>query len=401
MNREPSKSKVPAPPTDPGSGERRRDLSVDPDIRSARTLPGWIYHSESVGRLQRDAIFARSWQWICDLNRLRAPGHVIPTEILPGCLDEPVVATRDQEGALHCLSNVCTHRGAIVVEGEGHLKSLRCRYHGRRFNLDGGFRSMPEFEGARDFPGPGDDLPALPTGRWGPLLFASVHPDPICSFADWIAPIRARCDWMPLQDARFDADAARDYLIAANWALYCDNYLEELHIPYIHAHSLAGLDYESCRTERFAWGNLQFGIGAPGEPVFDLPPDHPEQGQRVAAFYFWLFPNLMLNFYPWGLSMNIVIPLGPERTRVSFLPFVWNESLRNRGVGGDLHRVEMEDEEVVESQHRGLRSRLYRRGRFSPGREVGTHHFHQLLARAMEEAAPDTFTRAAAEDRLR
>ena len=39
-------------------------------------------------------------------------------------------------------------------------------------------------------------------------------------------------------------------------------------------------------------------------------PAIPDYGKRVAAFYFWLFPNLMLNFYPWGLSMNVVNPLG-------------------------------------------------------------------------------------------
>jgi choline monooxygenase len=47
----------------------------------------------------------------------------------------------------------------------------------------------------------------------------------------------------------------------------------------------------------------------------------------------------------------------------------------------DLHRVEMEDEEVFESVQRHLRSRLYDRGRYSPRREAGTHHFHKLLAR--------------------
>jgi choline monooxygenase len=45
----------------------------------------------------------------------------------------------------------------------------------------------------------------------------------------------------------------------------------------------------------------------------------------------------------------------------------------------------MEDEEVVESVQRGVSSRLYDRGRFSPRREVGTHHFHHLLASYMNE----------------
>ncbi|MFX8331671.1 SRPBCC family protein, partial [Acinetobacter baumannii] len=35
-----------------------------------------------------------------------------------------------------------------------------------------------------------------------------------------------------------------------------------------------------------------------------------------------------------------------------------------------------------EAVQKGVKSRFYDRGRFSPKREVGTHHFHQLLARA-------------------
>jgi len=44
---------------------------------------------------------------------------------------------------------------------------------------------------------------------------------------------------------------------------------------------------------------------------------------------------------------------------------------------------------------RGVRSRLYDRGRYSPRREVGTHHFHTLLGRFMgddgeeDEAGPE------------
>jgi choline monooxygenase len=43
--------------------------------------------------------------------------------------------------------------------------------------------------------------------------------------------------------------------------------------------------------------------------------------------------------------------------------------------------MEMEDEEAVEAVQKGVKSRLYHRGRYSPRREVDTHHFHTLLAR--------------------
>ncbi|MCA9243853.1 MAG: hypothetical protein KDA32_07875, partial [Phycisphaerales bacterium] len=102
-------------------------------------------------------------------------------------------------------------------------------------------------------------------------------------------------------------------------------------------------------------------------------------GSAVAGYYFWLFPNLMLNFYPWGLSVNIVKPLRADRTRVSFLAYVVDESKLDSGAGAELDRVEREDEAIVEMVQRGVRSRLYDRGRYSPTREQGTHHFHRLL----------------------
>lgn len=364
-------------------GAMEHPVSIDPDIRRAGTLPADVYHSVRWYELQRERVFARTWQYAGDAGRIRAPGHVLPFTLLDQCLDEPLILAADESGEVRCMSNVCTHRGALVVEGEGHLRHLRCRYHGRRFGLDGRFVSMPEFDGVENFPSPADDLPQLPLERWGPLLFTAL--EPAMPFADWIAPVRERTAWMPLESFVFDPDTSQDYFMAANWALYVDNYSEEFHIPYVHAGLSDKLDYGAYRTEAFRWANLQLGVARPGEPAFELPAGHPDSGQRIAAFYFWLFPNLMLNFYPWGLSLNVVRPLGATRTRVSFLSYVWRPELRETGVGAQLHTVEMEDEEVVVSVQAGVRSRLYERGRYSPRREVGTHHFHTLLAQFMAQ----------------
>jgi choline monooxygenase len=88
----------------------------------------------------------------------------------------------------------------------------------------------------------------------------------------------------------------------------------------------------------------------------------------------------MLNFYPWGISVNLVKPLGVSETEVSFISYVIDESKLNSGAGGDLDTVEMEDEEVVQNVQKGIRSRFYTHGRYSVTREQGTHHFHSLIA---------------------
>src|SRR5688500_13430149 len=160
-----------------------RDFAFDSAIRRASTLPGHVYSDPDYFELQKDRVFVRSWQWVGDAAQVRAPGRVSLFTMLEGSLEEPLVLTGDDEGVVRCLSSVCTHRGAIVVEGEGHLKSLRCRYHGRRFGLDGKFLSMPEFDTTVGFPSEKDSLPAVEGERLGPRLFTGLAPE--LSFVDW------------------------------------------------------------------------------------------------------------------------------------------------------------------------------------------------------------------------
>jgi len=321
---------------------------------------------------------------VADLERVKVPGQVHPFTLLEGSLDEPLLLTRDRSDRLHCLSNVCTHRGTRLVESDGVETLLRCRYHGRRFALDGRFQSMPEFEGVVGFPSPADDLPRVPWGSFGPFVFAALAPE--TPLDEWLAPVAARCGFLPLAEGRFDAARSRDYGVRANWALYVDNYLEGFHIPYVHAGLSSALDYGDYRTELFPRGSLQIGVAANDDAIFTLPPDHPDHGQRIAAWYFWLYPSTMLNVYPWGISVNLVRPQAVDRTRVSFLSYVWDASRLDQGAGAALDRVEREDEVIVESIQAGMRSPLYERGRYSPARETGVHHFHRLLAARLQGA---------------
>jgi choline monooxygenase len=351
------------------------DLRIDPDIRVARTLPSWCYRERAFFERCRERVFARSWQLAPDASVVTEPGRVHPFAFLEGCVEEPLVLTRDARG-IHCLSNVCTHRGNLVVQEPGACTHLRCGYHGRRFALDGALEHMPEFKEARGFPTKADDLPRVPLERWGMFLFAAI--DPFCPFADWSREIARRVTGVSLEGLRFDPTRSRDYEVRANWALYVDNYLEGFHIPFIHGGLNAQLDYGAYATELFRWANLQIGFGDGADAVFESL----DQGKRVAAYYAWFFPNLMLNFYPWGISINVVKPLAVDRTRVTFLSYVGDESKLDRGAGASLDRVEAEDEAVVEATQSGVRSRLYDRGRYSPTREQGVHHFHRLLAEA-------------------
>src|SRR5687768_3758858 len=360
-------------------------FAIDSDIRRAATLPARVYRDPELFERGRDAIFARSWQLVGDLAALKAPGTVVPVTFLEGACDEPILLTRGSDDRLACVSNVCTHRGNLLVAGAGPMSQIRCRYHGRRFALDGRFLSMPEFDDAVDFPRREDDLPRLASATWGPFVFAAL--DPAVPFEEWIAPVAVRLGDLDFSGAALDAGRSRDYLVRAHWALYLDNYLEGFHIPYVHASLAEVVDYGTYRTELFPHGVLQTGFARGAEERFALPPSSPDAAHAVAADWSSLWPTTMLNVYPWGISVNVVKPLAPDRTKVTFASHVVDASKLASGAGGDLDRVEREDEAIVEEVQRGVRARLYDRGRFSPGREAGVHHFHRMLAAALSPGA--------------
>lgn len=357
-------------------------FSVDPDIAKARTLDTSFYTDPSIYEEAKKKIFANSWHLVGDTGFIKEAGSCYPHTLLQGYLDEPLVLTRAQDGFFHCLSNVCTHRGNILVNEPCKTNMIRCRYHGRQFNLDGSFYSMPEFKEVKNFPSKDDNLSKLPLFTWGPWLFTSLGTR--YSAKHYLQAMMERLSWLPVEEFVAMPHLSKDYTVNAHWALYCENYLEGFHIPFVHAGLNSVIDFGNYSTELFYFSNLQLGIAKNDEDIFDLPASSPDYGKKVAAYYFFVFPNMMFNFYPWGVSINIVQPLSLSECKVSFIPYVWKEKLLNKGAGAGLDTVELEDEGVVEAVQKGIRSRFYKHGRYSVTREQGTHHFHRLIASFMQ-----------------
>jgi choline monooxygenase len=354
---------------------------INPDIAQAKTLDTAFYNDPVFFESAKEKLFAASWQFVGSAELVKNPADACPVMLLEHYLDEPVALTRDKSGGLHLLSNVCTHRGNLIVDKPCKVTNLRCRYHGRQFHLDGKFLSMPEFKEVKDFPAESDDLKALPLHQWGKWLFTSL--DNRFSPAVFLGDMIKRVGWIPVNDFVFMPELSKDFTVKAHWALYCENYLEGFHIPFVHASLNAVIDFGNYTTELFPYSNLQLGIAKDDEDCFDLPETSPDHGRKVAAYYFFVFPNMMFNFYPWGLSVNIVKPVSLIETTVSFLTYVWKQDKFNTGAGSGLDNVEMEDEEVVENVQRGIRSRYYKHGRYSVTKEQGTHHFHRIIAALM------------------
>mgnify|MGYP001166570757 FL=1 len=351
---------------------------IDSDITKAKTLSGDFYCSKEMFQLSKKKIFENFWQFICSKDEINEQNSVFPFYFLDNYISEPLFLINNNK-KISCFSNVCTHRGNILFDSKTRIaKNIVCNYHGKTFDKEGKFVFMPESEGMANFPCLDDNLTQIKTQNLFQFIFVSLSP--IFSLDTLFKEMIDRVKWLPFDNLKIRKDLSKSYEIDANWALYCDNYLEGFHIPFVHKDLNATLDYNLYDVEIFKYCNLQIGYANENDICFNIPKESKDFGKNIAAYYFWVFPNMMFNFYPWGLSVNIVKPITVKKTKIEFISYVWDESKLNTGAGADLDKVELEDEEIVQRVQKGVASRFYKNGRFSPKMEKGVHHFHSLIS---------------------
>lgn len=355
-------------PTDASAFPPAAWLAPQPASR-ALALPALLYVDPRAAVLERDAVFARSWQLVGHAGSLGGRGDHIVAEIA----GVPLLVVRGDGDALLGFHNVCRHRAGPLARCDGRgARALRCQYHGWTYDLDGVLRSAPEMAEAADFV-PGEvRLPRVAVAQWRGLVFAAL--DPVVPFAAWIEGIDARLGERG-RDYGFFRRVA--YEVACNWKVYVDNFLEGYHLPHVHPGLNRLLDYTSYRTELARWHSLQW---SPLETQGNFYGD----GE---ALYYFLWPNIMLNVLPGRLQTNRVVPLDTQRCRVEFDyyypaaadPADAAERARREQDHAFSDEVQAEDIAICEAVQRGLASGSYVAGRLNPKREGGVHHFHELL----------------------
>lgn len=342
-----------------------------------RSLPSAFYTDSKQYKNQLEKYFLPSWQFAVPAESLSLAGTQLPYWFAEGSLHEPLLLTVDEAGEKRVLANVCTHRAKLLVEKPQHGQDIRCGYHGRCFALDGSMKSMPGMGDVLGFPAASDDLRRFNYAELLGLGFVGLETNQSCR--DWLQPVIERTAYLPWHRLKHRPEYKQDYPLNAHWALYVDNYLEGFHIPFVHPALTQQLALREYEYENFQGGSLQLGLGNNISSCFEPPAGHPDAGKRIAAYYFWLFPNLMINLYPWGLSLNQVLPQGVDKTIVRYNTFVWDESQWGTGAGADTHGVELEDRAVVEAVQKGMQSRYWQPGLYAPRHEAGVQWFHAMM----------------------
>lgn len=350
----------------------------DPDIRRASTIPARLYNDPVYLELERERVFAHTWQLVGRLDQIAETGAFFTTEVG----NDSIVVLRDKD-VIRAFYNVCLHRAGPVAHGCGRRQTLQCKYHGWTYSLDGRLLRAPEMEGVERFTPDDMHLRSIAVDTWGPLVFVNLD-GKAPPLADFFEDIPQRVAGFGCESMQYVM--RKEYDIACNWKVYVDNYLEGYHVPVVHPGLHKELDYDGYRVEPRRYSSIQHA------PLRAMPTTNPSDRRydpaktdMPEAVYGWLFPNIMLNVYLGQMQTNVVLPVSHDRTLVVFEWFATNppadvttDPAWSRLVAFS-DEIQVEDVEICETVQRNLRSRVYDRGRYSAARENGVHHFHSLL----------------------
>jgi choline monooxygenase len=360
-----------------------REYRRDAPLAEAATIPAAWYTDPRVFELERQTVFSRSWQVAGRLEQLQTPGQYVACETAGG---EPVVLVRGSDEVLRGFFNVCRHHAAAVASGsDGCVAHLRCPYHGWTYSLEGALKGTPDFSGVSGFDRSAHGLVPVDIAVWEKWVFVRVAPEG-AALDDFLGSDLA---------GRFPASAVsalqwmerRTYSVDCNWKVFVDNYLDGgYHVPHLHKGLDSVLDYSTYAVENGTRFCLQ------SSPMVREGADERTKAVRQGdrAYYYWVYPNLMINCYGQAMDTNLVIPRGVDRTEVIFDFYFADVSAHARAANLESiavsEHIQQEDVSICESVQRGLKSRAYGAGRLSVRREAGEHLFHRLLAHDLTRA---------------
>jgi choline monooxygenase len=354
-------------------------------LQEASTIPASWYTDPRIAELERRAVFGANWHYVGRVEQVSQSGQYIATWVA----GEPVVVVRGTDAKLRAFFNICRHHAAAVaVEPCGAVQLFRCPYHGWSYGLDGSLKGTPDFVGVCNFDRAANGLVSIAVDTWEQFVFVSLDP-PRQSLRESLGAVVSQV--APLGIGSLHFFESRTYTLNCNWKVFVDNYLDGgYHVPYLHKGLNSVLDYSEYTIENGERFCLQ------SSPMSGSQEDAQFAATRTGdrAYYYWIYPNFMINVYQGVMDTNLVIPMGIDKTKVIFDFYFTDMSAEKHSQNAESvavsDRIQMEDLDICEAVQRGLASRAYKAGRLSVRREAGEHLFHRLLARDLK-SGPQSF----------
>ena len=329
-----------------------------------RNIDPAVYVGREVFVVERERLFARTWQLLGPAVRLAERRSYVATEIA----GMKVFAVRSNDGVLRAFRNVCRHRGArLLPEGEGTCGPIRCPYHQWQYSDAGELLQAPWYGEEPGFDMADWPLEAIQVQEWRGLVFVAIDPerDFLAQLGDVAAELASEPieTYLPVRTERM--------VFEANWKIYTDNFVEGLHIPGIHPAFHAAIDFDAFET-----------TAHDGMVRMTAPP---KDGLWYRGKWLWMWPNWTLSLFHGGMNTSRINPLDDSRTELIYnfyFDATLDEAGRERTIQGTLGVVREDFEVCVETQ-KNYASGAYAPGPLSVRHERGVAYFQGRVAEVL------------------
>lgn len=337
------------------------------------TLDSDWYVNPDIYARELAAIFRREWLLVGHRHELARPGDYLATELA----GRPLFVIVGRDGALKAFHNVCRHRAArLLPEGAGQCSVLRCPYHGWVYDHDGRLKKRPNFAAEDHVGDAAAGLFRVRVEEWRGFVFVNLDPEAgvlLPGLGDLAPALSA----VPLERYRFHK--SRTYDLDFNWKTYTDNYLDALHIPYLHPQLASDLDMANYRVEN--GDRVSVHHAAPRRKMGT------DESGAYQGLFLWRWPNNSLGVYGGGFNICRILPQSVSRLRLVFDFYFdpeagFSEAEKDRAAATTCQVVE-EDFPICSQVQRNLEVGIYRSGPLHPRLETGVAYFHDLVRRAV------------------
>jgi len=332
-----------------------------------KTIPSSWYSDKKILKIEKKNIFSKSWHLLGSVDQVSNKGDYIIRRIN----EQPIILIKDKVGRINVFYNICQHRGCVLLEGDGNSQQIKCGYHGWVYELNGKLKAARGFDKENlDFEQL--NLKSIEHYVWMNQIFIKLQSD--CNnLPKTLKEIETIIS--PIKFDNYSFHLRKSYTIKCNWKVYMDNYLEGFHIPLVHPKLNSVIDYKSYSTEIFDEFSLQWcHINSDSSP-------YKKKSRISKAYYFTLFPNILLNIAPGRLQTNIIEPITTSSCNVFFDYYFENEEDLN-SIQKDIsfsEDIQNEDINICERIQLGLESDGFDRGVFSKKYENGVSHFQSYI----------------------
>lgn len=359
----------------------RISTGYDADPGRSWSLRAEAYTDPQWAAADLRAIFARTWQWISHVEKLRAPGSYLSTTVA----GLPIAVVRDRDGRLRAFYNVCKHRAHELLSGSGTTRLITCPYHAWTYALDGSLRAARRTERMQGFE-PGEIcLDAVSVEEFAGMVYVNLDPaaEPLARQAPDLA--EEIDTWAPDVAALTFAKRLH-YEVNSNWKNVIDNFLECYHCHVAHKEFVDLVDMDTYRVQTHGiWSSHFAEAGKQQNSAYDV-----SEASVTDHAVWWVWPNTCLLRYPGRGNFMVfqVLPAGPDRTLETWDFYLETADLlpaEAESVQYIDQVLQVQDINLVESVQRGMSTPAFDQGRIvsdpegSGLSEHAVHHFHGLV----------------------